>query len=174
MLKLQRKLFRQEKRLKYAQLMMTYILKLLNLENEFSEVIHAISQGRLGIKRPCKTSLGYQLTLEQTVHADAAAKFTGITAISNSESAIDRWMITRQLKSEIVSTLFESSAITTLFTNIIVSVGAESVCYKYTGRDISRIQFNTAVTKQEMSLIFLVIIKRWTQKLFDTSNIHHM
>jgi len=99
------------KRLNYARWMTVYLIKLLNLETESPEVKTALSQGGLSIKRSGKSfsSVPVDMALEQTVNADAASKFTGITSFANSESARTRWMITRSLRSEIVSSLFESS-----------------------------------------------------------------
>ena len=49
------------------------------------------------------------LTLEQTVNADAASRLTGIASFSKSVSARRRWMVTRDVRSELVRHLMEKS-----------------------------------------------------------------
>ena len=49
------------------------------------------------------------LTLEQTVNADAASRLTRIASFSKSVSARRRWMVTRSVRSELVSHLMEKS-----------------------------------------------------------------
>lgn len=102
------------KRLNYARWMTVYLLKLLNIENEAPDIKHALSQGGLSIRRTTNSfsRVPVDMALEQTINADAASRFTGITAFANSESARSRWMITRSVRSEIVSSLLESSGIT--------------------------------------------------------------
>ena len=101
------------KRLNYARWMTIYLVKLLNIGTESPDIKHALSQGGLGIKRSTNSfsRVPVDMALEQTVNADAASRFTGITAFANSESARSRWMITRSLRSEIVGRLLESSGI---------------------------------------------------------------
>ncbi len=102
------------KRLNYARWMIVYLLKLLNIKKESPEIRHAVSQGGLSIKRSTNSfsRVPVDMALEQTINADAASRFTGITAFANSESARSQWMITRSVRSEIVSSLLENSGTT--------------------------------------------------------------
>ena len=49
------------------------------------------------------------LTLEQTINADAKSHITGITAFFQSISAMQRWMITQSMGSAIVGELLSQA-----------------------------------------------------------------
>lgn len=88
------------------------------------------------------------MALEQSVNA--TSNFTSIKAFSNSESARGLWMLTRSLKIEIVSSLFERIGTTALFTD---SLSVQRFC-------VTNIPARIAVLKPQRSLIYLVIIKK--------------
>ena len=51
------------------------------------------------------------MTLEQTINADAASRKTGIAAFTSSESARQRWTLTRFVRSAIVGNLFTKAGL---------------------------------------------------------------
>jgi len=51
------------------------------------------------------------ITLEQTVNADAATRLIGITSFSQSDSARQRWMVTRAARSCIVGSLLDKAGL---------------------------------------------------------------
>ena len=51
------------------------------------------------------------ITLEQTVNADAASRSTGISAFSQSDSARSRWMVTRSVRSAIIGHLLKMAGL---------------------------------------------------------------
>ena len=54
------------------------------------------------------------MALEQTINADAASRLTGISAFIQSEGARRRWMITRAVRSAIVSNLLSKAGMHSL------------------------------------------------------------
>ena len=51
------------------------------------------------------------LTLEQTVNADAASKSTGISAFTTSDNARTRWMLTKSARSSIIGILMKHAGL---------------------------------------------------------------
>jgi len=69
--------------------MVKYHLNLLNVENTHHGISHTLENGGLTVKRTTKIFVRapVDLTLEQTVNADAASRLTGIAAFSQSVGA---------------------------------------------------------------------------------------
>ena len=92
----------------YARWMVKYSHNLINMDSSHPGVRSALEGGALSIRRSDKgfSRNAVDITLEQTINADAASRSTGITAFTNSESARKRWMITRSARSSVLSHLF--------------------------------------------------------------------
>ncbi len=69
--------------------------------------------GAMSIRRTTKdfSRSAVDLTLEQTINADAASRLTGVARFGHSDSARKRWMITRAARSEIVGLLLEKAGL---------------------------------------------------------------
>ena len=95
----------------YARWMVRYHLNLLNMDITHPGVRQMLENGGLSIKRTAKSFARnpVDLTLEQTINADAASCLTGISAFSRSTDARKRWMITRSMRSSIVSHLLKEA-----------------------------------------------------------------
>jgi len=81
----------------YARWVVRYYLNLVNMENSHPGIRHILQNDALSVKRSSRSfsRTPFDITLEQTVDADAASSLTGIAAFGRSESAKRRWMITR-------------------------------------------------------------------------------
>ena len=73
------------------------------------EVYAEFKKGGFSIKRTKKSFSGspIDLTLEQTINADAASQRTGIASLTNSISARQRWAESHFLRSSVISHVFE-------------------------------------------------------------------
>ncbi len=89
--------------------MVRYHLNLLNIDYTHPGVHENLVAGALSIKRTKKpfTRNAVDLTLEQTVNADAASRLTGISAFTSSSEARKRWMVTHASRSAITGHLME-------------------------------------------------------------------
>ncbi len=90
----------------YSRWMVCLVLDLLNAPSAVKDML---AEGALSVRRSSQTFARYpvDLTLEQTVNADAASRKTGITAFSTSESARKRWMVTRTARSAVIGNLLK-------------------------------------------------------------------
>ena len=75
----------------------------LKLKESHPEVYKSFSKGFFGIKRT--NNLPVDLTLEQTINADAASQKVGITNLTNSISARQKWAASHYIRTEIISNL---------------------------------------------------------------------
>ena len=97
----------------YARWMVRYCLRLLNIDNTHPGLRDLLQAGAFSVRR---TSTSFSrtpvdMTLEQTVNADAASRLTGVSSFTNSDSARKRWMITRAVRSSIVENLMASAGL---------------------------------------------------------------
>ena len=99
----------------YARWMVRYLHNLLNMDITHPGVREALSNGALSIRRSSKgfSRNAVDITLEQTVNADAASHATGITAFTNSEQARKKWMLTMSPRSSIVGHLLVKAGLKT-------------------------------------------------------------
>lgn len=97
----------------YARWMVRYYHNLMNMDSTHPGVRNMLEQGALSVRRTNKTFSRTQvdITLEQTVNADAASRLTGITAFNPSDSARQKWMITRAVRSRIVGSLLAKAGL---------------------------------------------------------------
>ena len=86
----------------------------LELNETHSEVYNEFKQGWLAIRRNEKplSSTAIDLTLEQTINAEAASQHLWILSITNSVSARRLWAESHYLRTSIVSTLLEHLGLT--------------------------------------------------------------
>ena len=77
----------------YARWLVIYHDNLLKLKESHPQVYQDFQKGCFALKRPSKSfsRLTIDLTLEQTINADAACQRSGILALTNSISARQRW-----------------------------------------------------------------------------------
>ena len=108
-------LFFTTSRPNYARWMVRYYLNLLNVDQTHPGVKQILAGGALSIRPTNKTfsRTAVDLTLEQTINADAASRLTGIAAFSYSDPARRRQMLTRGARSGIVGGLFEKAGLKT-------------------------------------------------------------
>ena len=97
----------------YARWMVCYCLRLLNIDNTHPGLRDLLQGGAFSVRR---TSTSFSrtpvdMTLEQTVNADAASRLTGVSSFTNSDSARKRWMITQAVRSSIVGNLMASAGL---------------------------------------------------------------
>ena len=92
-------------RLKYARWMVCYHLNLLNIDKIHTAAKLILSSGGITVCHTVKnfSTAPVDLTLVQTVNADAASRLTCIAAFGADDSARKRSMITRAARSSIVS-----------------------------------------------------------------------
>ena len=88
---------------------MKYYDSLLKLPTTHPEVYDDFKNCWFGIKRAKKNFSGtpIDLTLEQTINADAASQRHGISTVTNSISARQRWAESHYLRTSITSMLFQ-------------------------------------------------------------------
>ena len=97
----------------YARWMICYHLNLLNIDTSHPGLRQVLENGALAIKRTNRpfSRTGVDMTLEQSINADAASRLTGIAAYARSDRARQRWMITRSARSAIVGDLLTQAGL---------------------------------------------------------------
>ena len=82
---------------------------LLRLNESHPDINHDFQNGGFGVKRTSKTfsRSPIDLTLEQTVNADAESQRTGIGAFTNSISARQRWSHSHYISMTVITHLLE-------------------------------------------------------------------
>lgn len=93
----------------YARWLTFYHNNLLKVEQTHPGLENEFRRGYFGIKRTNKpfSRIPIDLTLEQTVNADAARKLTGVTHFTNSIAARQRWAKNSSIRSTIVTHTYE-------------------------------------------------------------------
>lgn len=93
----------------YARYMSIYWDKLINIETTHPGLLDDCQKSFMGIRRTIKpfSRIPVDLTLEQTINADAASKASGIVNITNSFSARQKWSITHSLRTSVISKVME-------------------------------------------------------------------
>ena len=86
----------------------------MKLNETHLEVYNEFKQGWFTIRRTEKpfSSTAIDLTLEQTVNAEAASQHLEVLSITNSISARQRWAESHYLRTSIVSTMLEHLGMT--------------------------------------------------------------
>lgn len=91
----------------YARFASLFVSNLMKLKMNDSDLVDSFRRGAFGIKRTEKnfSRSPVDLTLEQTINADAANTSTGIIHFTNSIGARRRWALSHSLRTKILSNL---------------------------------------------------------------------
>ncbi len=98
----------------YSKWMTLYLMNLLNMDQTHPGLKEKLLNGALTISRSNKSfsRTEIDLTLEQTVNADAASRLTGIASMTQNINARRQWNFLRSTRSQIVSTLMDRAGLT--------------------------------------------------------------
>ena len=98
----------------YAKWLVLFHDNLLKLNETHPEVHKEFKKGCFSLKRTKKpfSRLPIDLTLEQTINADAESQRHGIEAITNSISARQKWAQSHFLRTSVISSVFEDLGMT--------------------------------------------------------------
>lgn len=93
----------------YARYTVIYIDKLNKVHETHPGLYLQLQSGSIGIKRTDKpfSRQPIDLTLEQTINADAANKLTGVSYTTNSIKARQRWCKSHSIRSKIIAHVME-------------------------------------------------------------------
>lgn len=94
----------------YARWILMYQRNLIQLRDDNSPLFDHFVQGAFGIKRTANNIARspVDLTLEQTINADAANTLTGILHFTSSFSASQRWALSHSLRTKIITRLLHT------------------------------------------------------------------
>lgn len=94
----------------YARWLTRNLDDFMNIENTHPGLLEDFKNGALSIRRTSKNFCrsAVDLTLEQTINADAANKLKGVTAYTNSLCARQRWSETHTIRTAIITKVLES------------------------------------------------------------------
>lgn len=98
----------------YSRWLIVYHDKLLRLKDSHPHIYREFKDGCFSLKRTPKpfSRIPIDLTLEQTINADAACQRSGIISLTNSISARQRWAQSHSVRTSILSKLFEELGLT--------------------------------------------------------------
>ena len=93
----------------YARWMTFYALELVHLKYERPDLQKVLENGGFSINRSGKTlaRTGIDMTLEQTINAEAKSRLKGIIPFADVSTAVNRWMVTGSTRTEVVNRLLE-------------------------------------------------------------------
>lgn len=97
----------------YARWMVRYFLNLVNVDTTHPGLRKILENGAFTINRTGKSfsRTAVDLTLEQSLNADAASRQTGISSFTTSATARRRWLVTRSARSAIIGSLLEKTGL---------------------------------------------------------------
>ena len=109
--------------------------------------------GCFALKRTSKpfSRLPIDLTLEQTINADAACQRSGISALTNSISARQRWAQSHSIRVTVISKVFEEMGL--IARNEDVTEELKSHRMKQNSRDLEKLIHSVAETMNPFSLL---------------------
>ena len=98
-------LFFMMNHMNYARWLTKFQLDLVNMDSTHPGLRPILENGAFTIKRTGKpfSRCPIDLTLEQTINADAASRRTGLSSVTNNYSSRLRWMLTKSARTAIVS-----------------------------------------------------------------------
>ena len=98
----------------YSRWLVKYYDNLLKLPASHPDVFQDFKNGWFGIKRTNKSfsATPIDLTLEQTINTDAASQRLGISSLTNSISARQRWAESHFMRTSIISTVLDQVGMT--------------------------------------------------------------
>ena len=99
----------------YCRWLTKYQLDLLNIDDTHPGLRDILNNGAFTVRRTGHnfSRIPVDLTLEQTINADAASRLTGITAFTNNYSARLRWMTTKATRASFITLLQEMTGLIT-------------------------------------------------------------
>jgi hypothetical protein len=97
----------------YARWTVRFLLNLLNMDETHPGIRQMLDKGALSVRRTNNPFARnpVDMTLEQTINADAASRLTGISAFQQSIAAKNKWTITRSARSAVVGELLAKAGI---------------------------------------------------------------
>ena len=106
-------LFFATNHLNYSRWLTKFQLDLVNLEESHPGLRKILEEGAFTVRRTehAFSRVPVDLTLEQTVNADAASRLTGIISATNSYPARLRWMITKSTRASFTSLVQEMAGL---------------------------------------------------------------
>ena len=98
-------LFFATNRQNYARWMSKYQLDLLNIDNTHPGLRQLLQEGGFSVRRTNNefSRIPIDLTLEQTINADAASRLTGYTSSTNNFNSRLRWSITKSSRAAMLN-----------------------------------------------------------------------
>lgn len=98
----------------YSRWLTKYQLDLMNIDGSHPGLRAILEEGAFTVRRTDHqfSRVPVDLTLEQTVNADAASRLTGITSATNSYCARLRWMVTKSTRASFISLVQEMAGLT--------------------------------------------------------------
>ncbi|XP_011171576.3 uncharacterized protein LOC105204222 [Solenopsis invicta] len=99
----------------YSRYLVKYHDNLIKIDETHPDLRVQLEKGSFGIKRTKKpfSRQPVDLTLEQTINADAANKLTGIVNTTNSISARQRWCKSHSIRTTIISHVMDKAGLRT-------------------------------------------------------------
>ncbi|GFX70269.1 hypothetical protein TNCV_4617061 [Trichonephila clavipes] len=93
----------------YAWWASKYYDNLIKVAETLPDLFEEFQKGFFGIQRTCKTfsRQPIDLVLEKTINADAARRLTGIIQFTNSISTRQRWALSHDIRSTIISYVYK-------------------------------------------------------------------
>jgi len=97
----------------YSRWLTKFQLDLLNIDGTHPGFRSILEDGVFTIRRLPKafSRSPVDLTLEQTVNADAASRMTGMSSFTNNYSARLRWMLTKSARAAVISSVQEMAGL---------------------------------------------------------------
>lgn len=97
----------------YARWLVLYRNNLCRVEETHPGLNVQLERGSFGIRRTDKpfSRIPIDLTLEQTINADAASRLTGVLHFTNSISARQRWCKSHSMRSTVISHVIEKAGL---------------------------------------------------------------
>ena len=94
----------------YSRWMTYYALELFNLKIEKPGFYQILKGGGFSVNRTGKvfSSVGVDMALEETINAEAKSRLKGIIAFADISTAVNRWVVTGSMRSQIVNRLLET------------------------------------------------------------------
>ncbi|ESO90053.1 hypothetical protein LOTGIDRAFT_164356 [Lottia gigantea] len=93
----------------YARWLTKFQLDLLNIDNTHPGLSDLLNSGLFTVRRTDHSfsRIPVDLTLEQSINANAASRQTGLSHMTNNFGARQRWMVTRPLRALMVSSILQ-------------------------------------------------------------------
>ena len=93
----------------YARWMTLYSLELISLPEENPVLIEMLHKERFSVNRTGNSfsHVGVNMALEQRINAEAKSRLSSIMAYADVASAVNRWVVTNSMRSQLVNSLLD-------------------------------------------------------------------